>query len=94
MRMINNDVWIRLAEGRRQTLGRSRVMGRNLVVKLSANRTAWSGTWASSSGSSESLAAAAAALFFCAPIPLYLINLLPRACAQKMTVVEQSLGGF
>ena len=36
-----------------QTLGRSRVMVRNLVVKLAARRKAWRGTRASSSGSSE-----------------------------------------
>jgi len=46
------------------TLGRSRVIGLNLVVKLSANRIACNGTRTSSSWSSETLAA----LFFGAPI--------------------------
>lgn len=51
--------------GRREvTLGRSSVIGLNLVVKLSAKRMACKGTRANSSGSSETLAAP----FFGAPI--------------------------
>ena len=46
------------------TLGRSRVIGLNLVLKLSAKRMACNGTRINSSESSETLAP----LFFGAPI--------------------------
>lgn len=65
------------------TLGRSRVMGRNLSVKLSARRTAWRGERERSSGSSPAAAPP--------PPPR---DFFDMAAAAAWAAEEEGLGGL